>query len=85
MWRPSLPVIHLAAATQVLLHLAERGGATPMTIGDLIWSQPAIEYIVREGERYETILGKNSRLKIHPDKQIKLRLASNSLHFFLHS
>lgn len=76
-WRASLPVIHLAAATQVLLNLVEKSGVGSVSIGDLIWSRPAIEYIVREAERYEALLAKSPRLTIDPNKLVKLRLASD--------
>jgi hypothetical protein len=76
-WRVSLPVIHLAAATQVLLNLTEKSGIGSLSLGDLIWSRPAIEYIVREAERYEALLAKSPRLTIDPNKLVKLRLASD--------
>ena len=75
-WRPSLPVIHLAAATQVFLNLAETDNRGPLLLGDILCSRFAIEYIVTEAQRYEALLFKGLTQKaIAPEKLIKLRLA----------
>jgi hypothetical protein len=76
-WRPSLPVIHLAAATQVYLTLAQKENTDPPHIGHLLLSRPAIEYIVEEAERYEILLANSCKLIIDMNKLVKLRLANN--------
>lgn len=74
-WRPSLPVIHLAAATAVLIDFAEKNGARALSVGDLICNRPAIEHIILQAELYEALLAKSQKLKIDPNKLIKVRLA----------
>lgn len=45
-WRPSIPVIHLAEATAISVNDAERGGQGATSIGDILHSQSLIEKIV---------------------------------------
>lgn len=73
-WRPSLPVIHIAAATAVIIDMALKAGQGPITIGHLVGCRPVIEAIVREAERYENFLPQSKKLNIEPDKLIRLRL-----------
>src|SRR5262249_49577094 len=55
-WRPSLPVIHLAAATAVMIDVAEKEGFGRFTIGELLCCRPLIEAIVREAQAYEPLI-----------------------------
>jgi hypothetical protein len=73
-WRPSLPVIHLASATQLLLHRLEpERKRLPLEL--LLISRPIIEYIVRTAETHEKMVVESRRLRIDPEMLIKVRLA----------
>jgi hypothetical protein len=74
-WRHSLPVIHLAAATQVLQDIALKNNLGRLSVIDLLTSRSAIEYVVEEAERYEALLLKLPRKPVDPKKLIRLRLA----------
>jgi hypothetical protein len=72
-WRPSLPVIHLAAATQILLDIGARNGR-PLHIGDLLTSRRVIEAIIQEARRYETLIERITRVRIDAGTLIRVRL-----------
>jgi hypothetical protein len=71
-WRPSLPVIHLATAIQVLLHLAE-----PLVgrlgLETLLLDRGIIELVVKTAEYHRSVI-LQSRVKIDPEKLINIRL-----------
>jgi hypothetical protein len=73
-WRPSLPVIHLATAVHGFLHLSE-GAADPPSIGSLLCHREVIEYVVRNAEACEALLGKSQKLRVNPDRLIRFRLS----------
>lgn len=75
-WRPSLPVIHLAAATAISINDAERGGHPRTSVGDILHSRQLIEDIVNKAQAYENLINNNT-LPIDPSKLIKLRLLTN--------
>ena len=68
-WRPSLPIIHVAAAVQVLLH------SSPGSIhaGQLMNSRPLIEWVVREAEEYEQLFARSRFRGIDARNLIKIR------------
>ena len=72
-WRPSLPVIHLASATQLLLQFLEPERKR-LPLETLLLKRPVIEYIVRTAELHEKMIVESRRLHIDPDKLIKVRL-----------
>jgi hypothetical protein len=72
-WRPSLPVIHLAAATQILLDVGARHDR-PLHIGDLLTSRLVIEAIIQEARRYETLIERITRVHIDAGTLIRVRL-----------
>jgi hypothetical protein len=72
-WRPSLPVIHLASATQLFLQFLEPE-RKQLPLETLLLNRPVIEYIVRTAELHEKMIVKSPRLRIDPDKLIKVRL-----------
>ena len=73
-WRPSLPVIHLATATLRLLRLLEpRTGRLDMAA--FLLCREAIETVVRAAERHEALIAQSRRLRIDPDRLEKIRLA----------
>lgn len=73
-WRPSLPVIHLAAAVQVWLQVAETE-KRPVGLETLLLSRQLIEALVRAAERHELILAQSGRRRIDLDRLVKLRFA----------
>jgi hypothetical protein len=73
-WRPSLPVIHLATAVHGFLHLSEKA-ADPPGIGSLIFHRDVIEYVVRNAEACESLVGRSPRIRVKPDRLIKFRLS----------
>ena len=76
-WRPSLPVIHLAAATAVMIDVAEREGFGRFGIGELVTWRPLIEAIVREAQSYETLMSQSPHFPKNPNNFIKLRLVGD--------
>ena len=74
-WRPSLPVIHLAAATQVLIQTLERNGTRAPHVGDLVVNRMLIEWVIREARAYEAIIAKSDKFGIEPKNLVRLRLA----------
>lgn len=73
-WRPSLPVIHLASATQLLLHRLEPERKR-LPLESLLISRPIIECIVRTAETHEKMVVESRRLRIDPEMLLKVRLA----------
>src|SRR5262245_45997858 len=73
-WRPSLPVIHLAAATAVMIDVAEKQGFGRFTIGELLCCRPLIEAIVREARAYEPLIQQSRHFPSSPEL-VRLRLA----------
>ena len=67
-WRPSLPVIHLATAIQLLLQLAEPY-ASPLGLESLLLDRGIIELVVRTAEYHRSVIAQ-SRLKVDPEKLI---------------
>lgn len=74
-WRPSLPVIHLAAATTVMIDVVERAGFGRPGIGELLSSRLLIEFVVREAQSYEALMSQNPHFPQNPESFVKLRLA----------
>jgi hypothetical protein len=73
-WRSSIPVIHLAAATTLSINNAERKGEPKTSVGDIHHSRQLIQDIVILAQFFEVLLEK-SRLSIDPAKLVKVRLA----------
>ena len=74
---PSLPVIHLAAATVVMGDVAEKEGFGRLGIGELFTSRPLIEAIVREAQSYEVLMAKSPHFPKSPQNFVRLRLAGD--------
>jgi hypothetical protein len=72
-WRPSLPVIHLASAVHGYLHLVEPETAA-LGFAPLLHSREVIEYVIRNAEYCESLLGRNRNLQVSADRLVKLRL-----------
>jgi hypothetical protein len=74
-WRPSEPVIHLAAAVAVLGQEIERVGAGSLDTGYLVQDRWVIEGVVRRAQEYEALLPEIRGFTIDPEKLVRLRLA----------
>jgi hypothetical protein len=74
-WRPSLPVIHLAAATAVIIGIGTLAGEGPFSVGDILVDRSIIRAIVIWAQVYEGVIAKSSRLSIDPETLIRVRLA----------
>jgi hypothetical protein len=72
-WRPSLPVIHIAAAIQVLLSASP----VPIHAGDLVNNRHVIEWVVRASEEYEGLFARSRYRGIDASRLIRIRLASS--------
>ena len=73
-WRPSLPVIHLCSAIQIMLQLAEPQTG-PIGLEALLLSRQVIEWVVRAAEYHESLVVQSPRLRVDPDNMVKFRLA----------
>jgi hypothetical protein len=73
-WRPSLPVIHLATAVQVLLQLAEPDTG-PLGLEALLLSREVIELVIRTAEYHESVIARSRRLRVDPESLVRVRLA----------
>ena len=73
-WRPSLPVVHLASAIQVYLTLRE---ADKPLIGleTLLLNRAMIESVVLGAAYHEILMAQSRHLRFDPEKLIKIRLA----------
>jgi hypothetical protein len=73
-WRPSLPVVHLASAIQVYLTLSEAG--TPLIgLEMLLLSRTMIEGVVAGAAYHEMLMAQSRHLHFDPEKTIRIRLA----------
>jgi hypothetical protein len=72
-WRPSRPVVHIAAALAAARALAKRDG-WDMTITDLFRTPPILGHVVELSELYADLLLKTTRFTIPPEEQIRLSL-----------
>ena len=70
--RPSLPVIHIATAIQVMLQIAEPETG-PLGLELLLLVPRVIELVIRTAEYHELVIAQ-SRLQIDPETLIRLRL-----------
>jgi hypothetical protein len=80
-WRPSIPVIHIAASVAVVISNSERAGIPQTSWGDILHSRPLVEEIVHNAQLHEILIENSakigSKLHITVDKLIKVRLATN--------
>ena len=51
-WRPSIPVIHIAASVAVVISNSERAGIPQTSWGDILHSRPLVEEIVHNAQLY---------------------------------
>jgi hypothetical protein len=72
-WRPSLPVIHLAAAVAVAINDRERMGEKKTSYGNLIADIEFMFNVLRYTKEYEIII-KNNKLPISAKKLVSIQL-----------
>jgi hypothetical protein len=72
-WRPSLPVIHLAAAFAINTAIEQKAGKKT-SLGDIIFNQEMISDIIHKAELYESLLLK-SKLRLNKKNLVRIRLA----------
>ena len=70
-WRPSLPVIHLASAVHNYLHLIE---IEALGLRGLLTCRDVIEYVIRNAEYFEALVGRSNRLRVNADRLVRLRV-----------
>jgi hypothetical protein len=73
-WRPSLPVIHLATALQVLLYLGDQK-IGPIGYESLLLGRNVIELIIRTAEHHRVLFTQSRTLRLDPSNLISIRLA----------
>jgi hypothetical protein len=73
-WRPSLPVIHLATAIQVYLTLMEARNSQ-VCLETLLLNRAMIELVIQGAAYHETLMAQSRHLRFDPDKMIRIRLA----------
>jgi hypothetical protein len=73
-WRPSLPVIHLATALQLLLQLGEPQFG-PVGLESLLLGRNVIELVIRTAEYHASVIAQSRYLRLDPDSLIRVRLA----------
>ncbi len=73
-WRPSLPVIHLATALQVLLYLGDQQ-IGPIGYELLLLGRNVIELIIRTAEHHRVLFTQSRTLRLDPSNLISIRLA----------
>jgi hypothetical protein len=73
-WRPSLPVNHLAAAVAVTISDRERMGEKRTSYGNIISDVEFLFTVLRYTKEYETII-KNNKLPIKTEKLVSIQLA----------
>ena len=73
-WRPSLPVLHVASALQLLLHLAEPA-IGPIGLEALLLGRNVIELLIRTAGYHETVMAQSHHLNLAPESLIRFRLA----------
>jgi hypothetical protein len=79
-WRPSLPIIHLAAALQVLMQGLNKGVQGLPAMDSLWTSRDAIIWLVKQALYYEELITskpikRKGNVLIKPEQLIKIRLA----------
>ena len=73
-WRPSIPVIHLAAAVAVVIDQLEKSTKSIVSIFEIVENPSAIKSIVNYSNDYANLLIKSTKVKITPEQLIRLQL-----------
>ncbi len=79
-WRPSIPVIHIAAALENIMLDADRLGNGWISWGDMLASRDLVEDIIEKAKMIEGFISTSekirSQLNIEPSRLVKLQLAN---------
>jgi hypothetical protein len=73
-WRPSIPVIHLCAAVQILMSEYKRQALGELHIGALLHNRAVIQWVVEKAEQIEGLFADSRYRKVDPKDLIKVRL-----------
>jgi hypothetical protein len=73
-WRPSLPVLHIAAAVAIAIDRAERANMPAVNLFSLLMDPQIIQWVISVSQEIEGLFEKSEHLKVHSDKLIRLRL-----------
>jgi hypothetical protein len=74
-WRPSVPVIHLAAGVAVAVSNRERTGNEKISYGSLMVDKKFLGEVLTNTKQYRSII-ENNRLPINPKKLVLIRLVN---------
>jgi hypothetical protein len=79
-WRPSTPIIHIAAAMENIMLDADRLGNGRISWGDILTSRDLVEEVIQKADVIEGLIGTSekirSQLNIEPARLVKLQLAN---------
>jgi hypothetical protein len=73
-WRPSLPVIHLAAAVAVSINDRQRMGEERTSYGNLIADIEFVGHVLDHTRKHENIIKTNKLKQINANKLVSIRL-----------
>lgn len=71
-WRASIPVIHLAAATAVVMDQLEKSGLAQPNIGHFLTNPALARHVVETSNLYADMLAKSTKLSMKPETLIRL-------------
>jgi rRNA-processing protein FCF1 len=71
-WRPSIPVIHLATATALVIDHLEKSGVEKPSIGHLLSYPDLIKQVIDISNQHADILIKSSKVSIKPEQLIRI-------------
>lgn len=72
-WRPSLPVVHIAAAMAVLMDQVQRESGHALTIGDFLINPSLIRLVIDRSNTYADLLLKSSHLMLDARKLVRVK------------
>ena len=73
-WSPSLPVLHIAVATEIAFSLALKANVPKLAATDLVRSPDLIRFVVSEAEKYEVLLTLAPKLELALERLVRFRL-----------
>jgi hypothetical protein len=71
-WRPSLPVIHLATATALIIDQVEKTLNHSISVGDLVHQPELVRTILATAKTHAQLLQQSKRLTFPPNTLIQL-------------
>jgi len=74
-WRPSVPVVHLAAATGIVARNASAGSLLPSLPESFLTSRSFIESVVQSSANLAALVPHVTRLRLSPAELIQVRLS----------